>query len=96
MALVESHGRRGSWIQVLYSSAWWETRQWAEFERRVVQKGMRPFHPGDSEAGVQVVQGGCAGSILGGFQTLTGHSPEHPGLSLELVLPEHEAALEMS
>lgn len=54
----------------------------------------RSFPPGDSWAGVWVVQGGLASSILGSFQALTGHSPEQPGLNLELVLPEWEAVLE--
>lgn len=45
---------------------------------------------------MQIAQGGCADSILRSFQALTGHNPEQPGLSSELLQPEAEAVLETS
>jgi len=70
-------------------------RLWTGVERREVQAGdTETLSPGDSWAGMQVAQEGHAGSILGSFQALTGHVPEQPGLSSELVLPEREAVLD--
>lgn len=44
---------------------------------------MRKFFPHeDSWAVEQAARGGCAVSVPGGFQHMTGHSPEQPGLSL--------------
>lgn len=60
-------------------------------EERFRQEIRRPFPPGGQGwAGVWVAQGGCAGSIPGGFRALPAHGPEQPGL------PEREAVLDTS
>lgn len=46
----------------------------------------KPFYPEDSQAGAQVAQVGCAGSILQGFQDWSGQRPEQPGLTSQLTL----------
>ena len=44
------------------------------------------FQPEDSQTGAQVAQGGCAVSVLGGFQDPTGQNPEQPGWISQLTL----------
>lgn len=39
-----------------------------------------------SQAAAWVARGGCSVSVLGGFQSLNGLRPEHPGLTSELPL----------